>query len=225
MAGLDRDALLAQIRLVTLLETTNVSDTEIVTLINQAVDEISIADYWPFLEASATMNAVDSTRTIALPSNFEFASALVDDDIDETVTYIAPTQMWYEVGNDTGNESTSFNYWTIWEDKIYLSPIPSVNDTARFTFYYYKSGTQLSAGSTNLDFHEGFHQMVIEYVKWKLWDREEYFDQSERAFITYSRYLDAMSNWYARRGKRSPWIGGDGQRRPFRDKNVPLLNN
>ncbi len=225
MAALDRDALLAQIRLVTLLETTNVSDAEIVVLINMAVDEISIADYWPFLEASATMSAVDSTRTIALPSNFEFAMALVDDDNDETIPYISPAQLWHEVGNDTGNESTSFRYWTIWENLLYLTPIPQANDTNRFTFYYYKSGTQLSAGSTDLDFHEGFHMMVVEYVKWKLWDREEYFDQSERAFITYSRYLDAMSNWYARRAKRSPWIGGDGRRRPFRDYNIPLLNN
>jgi hypothetical protein len=225
MAAMDRDAILAQIRLVTLLEDTNVTDAEIVLLINSAIDEVSIADYWPFLESSATMSTVDSVRTIALPTNFEYAVALVDDDNDETVPYIAPTQMWYEVGNDTGNEATTFRYWTIWEDKVYLTPIPEANDTDRFTFYYYKSGTQLDAGATKPDWHEAFHNLIVEYVKWKLWDREEYFDQSERAFITYSRYLDAMSTWYARRAKRSPWIGGDGRRRPFRDYNVPLLNN
>ena len=63
MAAMDRDAILAQIRLQTLVESTNVTDAEIVLLINNGVDEVSLADYWPFLEASATMTAVDSTRS------------------------------------------------------------------------------------------------------------------------------------------------------------------
>lgn len=226
MAAMDRDAILAQIRLQTLLETTNVSDADIVLLINSGVDEVSIAGWWPFLEASATMSAVDSTRTIALPTDFEYAMALADDDNDKTISYISPSSMWHITGNDTGNEGTQFNFWTIWENLLYLSPIPSANDTNRFTLYYYKSGTQLSAGTTNPDWHEAFHQILVEYVKWKLWDREEYFDQSERAFVTYSRYLSAMTDWYATRTKWSPAIVGDGIWRPRAgDPNVPLLNN
>ena len=226
MAAMDRDAILAQIRLQTLLETTNVSDGEIVLLINQGVDEVSVAGFWPFLEASADMKPLDSVRTIALESDFEVAMALVDDDNDRTIPYIPPASMWALVGNDTGNESTDFNFWTIWEDKLYLTPIPSADDTARLKLYYYKSGTQLDAGATKPDWHEGFHQILVEYVKWKLWDREEYFDQSERAFITYSRYLSAMTDWYARRTKRMPGIAGDGMwGRRFGDPNVPLLNN
>jgi len=226
MAGMDRDALLAQIRLITLMETTNVSDAEIVLLLNSGVDEISLADYWPWLEASATLTAVDSTRTIALPADFEFAMALVDDDNDEIVPYIAPSTLWHAVGNDTGNEGTTFKYWTIWENKVYLTPIPEAGDTDRFTLYYYKTATQLSAGDTLPEWHEAFHQILVEYVKWKIWDREEYFDQSERAFITYSRYLSAMSDWYSRRAQRAPWIAGDGRRRgPLGDLNIPTLNN
>lgn len=226
MAAMDRDAILAQVRLQTLVESTNVTDAEIVLLINSGVDEVSLADYWPFLEASATMTAVDSTRTIALPADFEFALALVDDDNDFTVPYIAPSSLFADVGNDTGNEGTFFRYWTIWENKLYLTPIPEAGDTNRFTIYYYKTGTQLSAGSTKPDWHEAFHQILVEYVKWKLWDREEYFDQSERAFITFTRYLLQMQAWYARRAKRSPSIAGGGRTaRTLNDINIPILNN
>jgi hypothetical protein len=66
--------------------------------------------------------------------------------------------------------------------------------------------------------------MIVEYCKWKLWDREEYFDQSERAFITYARYLSQMITWYSRRADRSPYIAGDGdfRRSPY-DPNLPWL--
>ena len=152
--------------------------------------------------------------------------AVVDDDNDRIVEYIAPQTYFNFYGNDTGNTSTSINFYTIWEDLIYITPIPSTNDTNRLKLYYYKSGTQLSAGSTKPDWHEAFHQVLVEYVKWKLWEREEYFDQSERAFIAYARYLSAMSSWYARRAKRMPAVYGGGVFRPRPgDPNVPLLNN
>jgi len=229
MAAMDRDAILAQVRLVTGIEAANVTDAEIVLLINAGVDEVSIADWWPFLEASAAFNLVDSQQAYTfavIASDFEYAVALVDDDNDKTIPYIAPATFFHNYGNDTGNESTEFNFYTIWEESIYLTPTPEANDTARLSLYYYKTGTQLSAGGTSPDWHEGFHQILVEYCKWKLWEREEYFAQSERAFIMYARYLNAMSAWYARRAKRLPAVAGDGIFRPKAgDPNVPLLNN
>ena len=225
MAAMDLDAIRAQVRMIMLVEDVNVSDVEIDLLVNSGVDEVSLADEWPFLEASATLTLVASTQTYALPAAFEYMLALVDDDNDKTIPYIDPQTYFNFYGNDTGNESTEFNFWTIWEDVIYITPTPSTNDTNRFTTYYYKTGTQLASGTDVPDWHEAFHQILVEYVKWKLWDREEYFFQSERAFITYSRYLEAMSSWYARRAKRMPAIYGDGVFRPRAgDPNVPLLN-
>ena len=225
--AMDRDAILAQVRMLTLIEDTNVTDAEIVLIINQGIDEIGIADDWAWLQASTTIDLVDSQQAYALSSeasDFERAVALVDDDNDKTIPYIAPATFFSQYGNDTGNESTTFNFWTIWEDSIYLTPTPEANDSARLTLYYYKTPTTLSTGSTTPEFHEAFHPMLVEYCKWKLWDREEYFDQSERAFITYSRYLSAMSMWYARRAKRLPAIAGDGFFQPSSgDPNLPWV--
>ncbi len=226
MAAMDRDALLAAVRLQTLIESTNVSDAEVVLVLNQGVDEVSIADTWPFLEASETLSLVDSQQAYTLPAVWEYMVAVVDDDNDRTIPYIDPQSFFYWYGNDTGNESTTFNFYTIWEGSTYFTPTPEANDTNRISLYYYKSGTQLSAGSTKPDWHEAFHPMLVEYAKWKLWEREEYYAQAERAFIIYSRYMAAMSDWYSRRAKRLPAVYGDGIFRPRPgDPNVPLLNN
>lgn len=221
---MDRDAILAQVRQATLIESSVVSDANIVTLINQGMHEISLASQWPWLEASETLSAVADAQTYALPTSFDFMVAIVDDDNDTTVPYLAPSEFFRRFGNDTGNTTTTPNYYTIWEDLIYITPIPSTNDTDRFTCYYYKAVTTLSAGPSEPVFHDAFHYMLVEYCKWKLWETQEYFDQSERAFVTFARYLSQMIAWYQRRQKRVPFIAGDGDTRfTGRDPNIPFL--
>lgn len=221
---MDRDAILAQVRLISLIEDTNVTDAEIVTLINNCMHEISLAAHWPWLEASETLSAVDSQQAYSLPTSFEYMVAVVDDDNDTTVPYMAPSTFFQLYGNDTGNESTTQQFYTIWEDQIYFTPIPEANDTDRFTCYYYQAVTTLSAGNSTPAFHAAFHPMIVEYCLWKLWNREEYFDQSERSFITYTRYLSQMITWYAKRVKNSPAIAGDGTfTRSPHDPNLPWV--
>ena len=221
---MDRDAILAQIRLESVIEDTNVTDNEIVTMINNGMHEISLADKWPWLEASENLSLTDSTQTYSLPTNFEFMVAIVDDDNDNTLEYIAPTEFFERYGNDTGNESTQPEFWTIWEDNIYITPIPEANDTNRLKCYYYQSVTTLDNGTDVPAFHAAFHNILVEYVKWKLYEREEYYDQSERAFIQFARYLQQMKNWYRRRTKIAPYIVGDGDYTPRRaDPNLAWM--
>jgi hypothetical protein len=220
----DRDAILARVRAVTLIEDTNVSDATIVLMINEGMHEISLASEWPWLEESTTISAVANQQGYNLPGDFNYAVAVVDDDNDLTVPYISPSDFFHRYGNDTGNTGTTPNYFTIWDGQILFTPTPSANDTNRFTLYYLKTVTTLSSGSSVPAFHAAFHPMLVEYCKWKLYDREEYFDQSERAFITYARYLSQMITWYSRRAKREPYIGGDGDAyRSPRDPNIPFL--
>lgn len=220
---MDRDAILAQIRTLTLIEETNVSDAEIVEIINNGMYEISLASEWPWLQETSTVTTVADQQAYTLPADFEFAIALVDDDNDTTVPFIAVEEFFRRYGNDTGNTSTTPNFWTIWEDSIYLTPIPSANDTDRYTLYYYETVTLLTTGGTSPAFHAAFHPILVEYAKWKLYEREEYYDQSERSFITYARYLSRMIEWYQRQVKRAPYIAGDGSFRREGDPNLPWL--
>jgi hypothetical protein len=206
---MDRDAILAQVRMITLVEDTNVSDAEIVILINNALQEISLASEWPWLEESATMSLVDSTATIALPADFNYGIAVIDNDNEVPLQYVEPKEFFNRYSGDL-NESDTPTHFTIYENLVHVWPIPSANDTARLTIYYYETVTTLSAGGSTPQFHAAFHPMVVEYCKWKLYDREEYFDQSERAFITFSRYLQNMIEFYGKRFKTWPFIAGDG---------------
>lgn len=205
-----RDQLLAQIRMITLIEDVNVTDAQIVTLIDQGMLEVGLAHPWPFLEESTTLGLTADTQTYAVPAGVDIVVAVVDDDHNRRIEYIAPATFFQRYGNDNDNTSTYPEFYTIWDDAIYVTPTPSATDANRLTLYYYETITPLANGSAVPEFNAAFHYILVEYCKWKLYDREEYFDQSERAFIMFNRYLDQMITFYTRRVQQAPYIAGDG---------------
>ena len=220
---MDRDAILLQIRTVTNIPVATVSDAEVIVIINNGMSEIGVIRRWKFLEASTTITLVAATQAYSLPNDFEFAHSLVDDDNDNTIPYISPSALFGLTGNDTGNTNTTADYWTIWKEKIQFAPIPSTNDTARYTINFYKTITTLSSGNTTPEFQEAFHPMLVEYAKWKLWDKEEYFNQADRAFALYNNYLLDMIKYYENYMERMPLMWGEGRPRGFFDPNIREL--
>jgi hypothetical protein len=219
----DRDAILANVRLVTVVEDTNVTDAQIVVLIGQGLQEVSLAYEWPWLQKTASLSLADSTRTIALPADFQYGSTLIDVDHDRRLPYYAPATFWELTGDGGDRESTTPQFFTTWAGNIVLHPIPVDNDTNRLSIHYYRTVTALSAGDDVPEFHTAFHWMLVEYCKWKLYEREEYYDQSERAFITYSRYLADMIDFYSSRFKLEPTAWGEGRFGANGDPNIPSL--
>jgi hypothetical protein len=199
----NREELRSNIRLQTLIEDTNVTDTSINALINQGISEIAVQFTWPWLEETATISLAANTRTAALPGDYLFGAVLIDDDKDTELPFISSLEFFRRVGNDTGNTSANPDFYTIFEGSIYFSPIPSANDTNRYTFYYYETPTTLSADGNSPAFNAAFHWVLVEYAKWKLYEREEYYDQSERARISYVSYLNDMIAWYGRSVQRA----------------------
>lgn len=220
---MNRQEIRDQVRFATLKETGDISDAELNTLIDAAFDEISVAFKWPFLEKSTTVSTVASQQTYSLPADFLYGVALVDDDNDTTVPYIAPGLYFQRYGNDTGNTATTADRWTIWESKIYLSPIPSAADTNRYSFYYYRTITKLADDVTEPEFHAAFHPAIVEYCKWKVWEREEIFEQAQVAFALFKSYLDSMHRFYSSQVAREPYIWGDGVSFRIGDPNIPWL--
>lgn len=220
---MDRDEILNQIRIATLVQAGDVADADIVTIINQGVLEVGAYARWPFLEASTDISLVDSQQAYSVPADFEYALTLIDDDHDRRLEYIAAPTLFQRTGNDTGNESTQPRYWTVWEDSIRLNPIPSDNDTDRLTLYYYKSPTTLSSGSDVPEWNAAFHWLLVEYGKWRVWHREEYFDEAQNSAGMYFAQLRAMREFYARRSDNYPLIAGDGRMYGVNDPNIPSL--
>lgn len=220
---MQRSEIVTQVRFSTLKTSGDISDAEIESLISLCVQEISVATHWSFLEKSTTITTVADDKDYSLPNDFLYAIALTDDDHDTDVEYIAPTAYFDRFGNDTDNTSGTADYWTIYNDVLILQPVPSAADADRYTLYYYKTMDDLSQDSDVPEFHEGFHYMIVDYCKWKIWEREEYFDQAERSRLSYYTALNQMQKWYMQRANRVPYIYGIGRSTRPGDPNIPSL--
>lgn len=219
---MDRSELRAQVRMTLPPEVTDVADTMIDTLLNQGVEEVAVWADWPWLETSATLSATAGARTIALPVTFAKAIKLVDDDWDYAIPYYSSEKLFHLVGNDTDNDATRFNAWTIYGSNIMLSPIPTENDTNRFTLYFYKTPALMSTDGTEPEFPAAFHMILVEYAKWKLYERETLVEQASLSKASYMSYLGEMQAYYNNRITQSPSIYGGGKRSRYWDHpNIP----
>lgn len=199
------------IRLITNLTTNAITNAELDTLINQGYHELSVAFAWPWLETTADFTVSKDTRDYALPSNFDYAIAMIDTNIDRSIPHLAAKEFFELVGQDSTSTSKAAVMWTIFDGKVYFSLPPSTAVTAAYTMYYYKNITALSGNDDIPAFHDGFHWILVEYCKWKLWGREEYFEQAKEAFAMYSYYLTEMIAWYGSPVKKAPFLWGDGR--------------
>lgn len=222
---MDREDIRNQVRMVLPPEVSDVSDININLLINQALKECSVAFKWPFLHTSTTITTVADQQEYALPADFLYGLKIVDDDHDAELEYVNPAQ-WFEwYGNSTqASTATTASKFTIYDDEVLLFPVPSAADVSRYTFYYYREITELSLDSHIPEFLDTFHWVIVEWVKWKLYERESMMDEAGRAFGQYADQIDRMRQWYSTPVKREPWVAGDGVRRRIGDPNLPILN-
>src|SRR5690606_32257560 len=102
---------------------------------------------------------------------------------------------WY--GNDSqGSHTTEAREWTVYEGKVLLHPIPSEADSNRYTLYYYRQIAELDSDNDEPEFLDTFHWLCVEWVKWKLYEREAMSAESDRAFAMYAQLLERMRQWY-----------------------------
>ena len=214
-----------QIRMVLPPEVSDVTDTMLNTLVNQALKECSVAAKWPFLHESSTISTVANQQNYALPADFLYGLKLVDDDHDDELDYVAPAQFFEWYGNSTqASTADTASKYTVFNNEILLYPVPSTSDTDRYTLYYYRQIATLSQDSDEPEFLDAFHWLPVEWVKWKLYERESMSQESDRAFGQYAQLLERMRQWYTTPVKQEPWIAGDGVRRRLGDPNLPMLN-
>lgn len=223
---MNRQELREAARELTVVEGLNLSDAFLNTWINQSLHEIGTYARWRWLQETTTVTTVAGTQTYALPGDFQQAIALVDDDNDKKVPHISPARFLHLYGNDTGNSGPTALAWTAYEGNIYLHPIPSTNDTNRYTLYYYENPATLSDDATQVQFHTSFHWAIVEWLKWKIWEREEYFEQAEASRQAYFLMMDRMQTWYNNVVEQEPTIWGDGHRlRIHKEPNIPSLDS
>lgn len=221
---MNRGEIRDNIRLTTLLESTSISSTEIDTLIDQVNYEIGAASKWPFLQTSVDITTVATTATYALPADFWYGSMIIDADNDIPLEPLSAEQAYKLYGDGLGTTTTTATEFWLWGTNIQLYPVPSANDTDRYTLYYYKEISAFANDAASPEFDPAFHWLLVDGVKAKLWEREEYWEQAERSRMNYERRLNEMMIYYMNRFRTFPFVYGDGKHQRLTDANMTFLN-
>jgi hypothetical protein len=190
-------------------EVTDVTDTYITLMLNQGIQEVALADQWRWLEASDTITTVVDQANYTLPDDFSFGLALVNVTNHVTVPQIAP-QTYFHMFGDDDDTSSNASHFTVFDGAIYLAPVPDTATTDKYSLYYYKTPTELSADGDEPEWKEAFHWLLVDYAAQKLYRREGMMEQSMFHMAEYNASLEEMRRWYRRTFEGTRPIFGDG---------------
>lgn len=193
----------------TLAETDDVSTALLNTYLNQGYYELSLAFDWPWVQETYAISVVDGTQGYAVPADYRVLLAIVDEDKRRTLTQLTPQEALGRFGGDMP-EGSDATYYYIWEDTINLIPIPDTTAASRYTLYYQKAVTALSADADEPLFADEFHLILAYYAIARVWEHEEEFDKARQSDDTFNQKAGQMARYYNKRERRVPLVLGGG---------------
>lgn len=171
------------------------SQDEIFKVIYEA--ELELAVEALVIEARDTSTStVASTQTYALPSLFIAVKRIeyngqklqpIDQRLDDMLT----------MSNSGTTETGTPQYYWIWNDTIYLRPIPDAAQT--LTIYGYKEPTLLTTASTTLSVPTKFHKGLIDYTISELASKDQKFDMATKYERRWREVVKNAREWTARK--------------------------
>lgn len=211
---MDRTALTDAVRRQTNLTTADVADADVFDVLNEGINEISGLSRWPFLQKKSTLSVTASTVEVSLPADFR-QIVLVQQDAKRNgpLIQISHEEYSYRYGDNAATASDARYFYIRFDDgtqKIGFYPTPSATVANAYEIFYYRSPTELAAGTDTPEWDSQFHNILVDYASFRLWEREEYFDEAERAYRRYARRLADMTRFYNMRHKQVKLIFGDG---------------
>lgn len=99
------------------------------SLINEAIQTISVENAWPWLQVATTFNTVANTRLYTPPTNWQRTKNLSIDGYDSL--FLLDLQ---EIRNWPDSVSDVPLFYTIYQEQIYLAPAPSAIYTIRHDY-------------------------------------------------------------------------------------------
>ena len=198
------------VRAETLVESTMMADADVNAIIDQAVNDVSTRFNWPFLAATDTIDFVADQQAYTLPTDFHRLVAANVTGSTKRLVEVAPEEYWNAYGEEPSEGDP--NFFFLWGDEIFVSPVPTVS-TGGLTLRYYRTATPMTDDAHTPEWDAEFHMVLADYVCRHLWHREEDFS---KARVYDERYLDGierMARFYLARAVDSPLIVGGGKSR------------
>ncbi len=207
-------ALTSAARRQTSLTTSDISDADVLTILNEGIQEISAMQRWDFLHTREVIDVVANTVEANLPSDFRLMDFVQQvGKRNGPLVMLSFSEYSYRYGDDPSTGSQARYFYLRTEDgtqKIGFYPTPASSGTGAYEIFYFKSPTLLVNGSDEPEWDDQFHRILVDYAAFRLWEREEYFDESQRAFQRYARTLGDMVKFYRMRHKQTRMIVGGG---------------
>ena len=217
----DLDGLRTLVRTNTLIESDDVTDTELLVYLNNAYNEIAAAYRWPWLETSANITVVAGTQAYAQPADYLRTIAIVDASEKRKLERISSDLALEEWGGDF-DQSDPAAYYFMYGTNINLVPIPSANGTNAYIHYYIKQPTLLSTGTDTPEWTDEFHHILADHASAEVWKREEDLQKSDSYRTSFLQGLARMADYYLNREEDKPLVYGDGIKPLRRGTNTPF---
>jgi len=214
---LDRDDLKERVRRIGRIGANDYPDNNLYLIFNEGIEKICASHRWPFLvdTASIGVTAAQEVYTFSSLSITDFEMAWMmhgtsEDQLLVPITYQQRMTRWA----DDPPTATEGEYFYISEDSLSIGivPVPSATEASAYTLVYYKSPTLLTLATSEPEWTSAFHDILVDYALVQMYEREEFFDQSERAQLKFDRKLSEMKRFYKslRVPENSPMIYGGG---------------
>jgi hypothetical protein len=211
---MDLTALIAAVRRQTNLTTADVSDADVTAVINEGINEVSSVQRWEFLYSEDTVDTVADTVEANLPTDFRLMDFVERAGKNHgPLIMISFEEYKRRFGDDASSSDDARYFYTRVVDgvqKIGLYPTPNATASDVYNIYYFKSPTVLTTGGTSPEWDTQFHSILVDYATYRLWEREEYFDQIQASFQRYARRLTDMIRFYRMRHRQTRFIIGGG---------------
>lgn len=221
----DLDAIRAKIRLLTLVGTADLSDAELLTLVNEGLYQVSTKFDWPFLQATTTITTADGTSAYAIPADHVRTFQISDTTRRRRLIRTSLDEVLQRYGDDFP-EASNATHWYLWDDEYNLVPTPNAAATGRYKVYYQKSATALASGTDTPEWADQFHDVLAFYGEMRVWERENDPGQSQLAQARFQQSLDAMARFYLNLAADAPIvIGGGHDGVASRHSNTPWIDD
>ena len=129
------------------------------------------------LEEIATSSTATDTQAYALPTDFQDMDRLLYE--DERVLRVDKTQI-DELEIEESEHSGIPEVYYIWNDQLWLFPIPSSSESGdELKLYYFKKPTALTATTDSLEIDTRFDSSVVAYMTYMGFLKEKEFDMAD----------------------------------------------
>ena len=172
------------------------SSAEIWDLIYQA--ELEIARETRMLEGLTTTTTTASTQSYSFPTGvLELKRVEYDGQALTKIDFRDDDLLTFTNSNTTSEGTPS--YYFVWNDTIYLRPIPDTS-SKEIKIYYYKLPAIVTSASQTLEVPNLFHMSIADYVTAELAQKDGNNQVAQLYFDKwYNKHLPAMIKWSRRR--------------------------